>query len=156
MNNITIMLLIFTIVILLIMMIILLIKIRKIEKKYQNFISKFDNKKSIEETLEGYFQVVNRVNEENNIIKSNYVNLERKVAGCVQKIGIVRYNAFDDVGSNLSFALAILNDEDNGVVINSIYGRTSSNIYAKSIENGTSKYVLSEEEIEAVTKAKNE
>ena len=73
----------------------------------------------------------------------------------MKKIGIVRYNAFKDVGSDLSFTLAILDDYNNGVVLNGIYARDSSNIYAKPIEKGPSKYILSEEEKEAVNKAIN-
>ena len=98
--------------------------------------------------------MVNNVNEENKIIKANYLNLEQQLNQCIQNVGIVRYNAFDDVGSELSFAIALLDNENNGFVINSIYGRTSSNVYAKSIENGTSRYALSDEEIKAVNRAK--
>ena len=90
----------------------------------------------------------------NKIIKANYLNLEQQLNQCIQNVGIVRYNAFDDVGSELSFAIALLDNENNGFVINSIYGRTSSNVYAKSIENGTSRYALSDEEIKAVNRAK--
>ena len=99
-------------------------------------------------------KMVNNVNEDNKIIKANALNIERQLNMCVQNIGLVRYNAFDDVGSELSFAIAMLDNEDNGFVINSIYGRTSSNVYAKTIENGTSKVTLSDEEIKAVNKAK--
>ncbi len=156
MIQIPVVLLIVILLILLFIMLLIIIKLMKLMKKYNNFISKFDDKASIEETLTNYINLVNNVNEENKIIKSDYVNLERKLSKCSQKIGLVRYNAFDDVGSDLSFALAILDDENNGIVLNAIYGRTSSNIYAKSVENGNSKYTLSEEEIEAITKAKSQ
>lgn len=65
-------------------------------------------------------------------------------------IGIVRYNAFNDVGSDLSFSVAILNRDQNGIVISSLYGREDSRIYAKPIENGESAYKMTEEEKEAV------
>lgn len=130
-------------------------KLVKIEKKYKEFISKFDCKQSIEETLKNYIELVNNVNEENKIMQANYLNLEKQISGCIQKIGMVRYNAFDDVGSDLSFALACLDNENNGFVLNAIYARNSNNIYAKTIENGTSKYTLSEEEIKAVSIAKD-
>ena len=54
-----------------------------------------------------------------------------------------------------SFALAILDDYNNGIVLNGIYARDSSNIYAKPVENGESKYVLSNEEKEAINRAIN-
>lgn len=72
------------------------------------------------------------------------------------KIGIVRYNAFKDVGSNLSFTLALLDNNNNGVVLNGIYSRDNSNIYAKPIKDGKSEYILSDEEKEAIEKAINE
>lgn len=131
-------------------------KLRKVERKYSEFISKFDKNENIEDTLKSYIEMVNNVNEDNKIMHANYLDLEKQINQCAQKIGIVRYNAFDDVGSNLSFALAILDNDNNGVVLNAIYARTSNNIYAKPIENGTSKYTLSEEEIRAVSKAKEQ
>lgn len=131
-------------------------KLRKVERKYSEFISKFDKNENIEDTLKNYIEMVNNVNEDNKIMHANYLGLEKQLNQCAQKIGIVRYNAFDDVGSDLSFALAILDNNNNGVVLNAIYARTSNNIYAKPIENGTSKYSLSEEEIRAVSKAKEQ
>ena len=83
-------------------------------------------------------------------------NLDLNMKKCLQKVGVVRYNAFDDVGSDLSFALAILDDKNNGYVLNGIYARDNSNIYAKPVENGKSSYVLSEEEKEAIYKAVNQ
>ena len=129
-------------------------RIKTLEDKYYSFIAKFDGNRSIEEVMNSYMKMVKNVNEDNKIIKANILNVERQLNMCVQNIGMVRYNAFDDVGSELSFAIAMLDNEDNGFVINSIYGRTSSNVYAKTIENGTSKVTLSDEEIKAVNKAK--
>ena len=68
----------------------------------------FDKNENIEETLKDYINMVNNVNEDNKIMHANYLNLEKQLNRCAQKIGIVRYNAFDDVGSDLSFALAVL------------------------------------------------
>ena len=129
-------------------------RIKNLEDKYYSFIAKFGGNRSIEEVMNNYMKMVKNVNEDNKIIKANILNVERQLDMCVQNIGMVRYNAFDDVGSELSFAIAMLDNEDNGFVINSIYGRTSSNVYAKTIENGTSKVTLSDEEIKAVNKAK--
>lgn len=66
------------------------------------------------------------------------------------KTGMVRYNAFRDTGSDLSFSLALLNEHNDGVVLNGIYARDMSNIYAKPIEGGKSKYALSDEEKQAI------
>ena len=68
---------------------------------------------------------------------------------------MVRYNAFRDTGSDLSFTLALLDENNNGVVLNGIYSREMSNIYAKPIENGKSTYTLSDEEQKAIERAIN-
>ena len=81
--------------------------------------------------------------------------IDRESKECLKKIGIIRYNAYKDTGSELSFALAILDEKDNGIVLNGIYGRDTSNIYAKPIEKGESKYALSKEEQEALKIAIN-
>ncbi len=156
MNNTTFILSIIINIMLTIIVLLFFYKLRKIENKYTSFISKFDKNDNIEETLKNYIQIVNNVNEDNKIMHANYVNIEKQLNKCAQRVGIVRYNAFDDVGSDLSFALAILDNEYNGFVLNAIYARNSNNIYAKPIENGTSKYTLSEEEIKAVSRAKEQ
>jgi len=129
-------------------------KLKNIEKHYSEFISKFNYDENIENTFKEIEKMVNNVNEENKIIKSNYKSLEKQLNECFQNIGIVKYDAFDDVGSKLSFAIALLDNKDNGFIINSVYGRSSSNVYAKRIENGNSLQTLSEEEISALNKAK--
>lgn len=139
-----------------IMVVIFFKKLKRVEGKYNDFISKFDKNENIEGTLKNYIDLVSNVNEESKIMQVNYKNLERQLNKCAQKIGMVRYNAFNDVGSDLSFALAILDNDNNGFVLNAIYARNSSNIYAKPIENGTSRYTLSEEEIKAVSRAKED
>ena len=75
------------------------------------------------------------------------------MAKCIQKVGIVRYSAFKDTGSDLSFAVAMLDENNDGVVFNGIYSREMSNIYAKPVKNGVSEYTLSEEEKEAIRRA---
>lgn len=72
----------------------------------------------------------------------------------LQKIGFIRYNPFDDAGGNISFALALLNAHDDGVVISSLHGREGTRMYAKSVKAGKSESKLTEEEIKAIEDAK--
>lgn len=72
----------------------------------------------------------------------------------VQKIGFVRFNPFDDAGGNMSFALALLSAENNGIVISSLHGREGTRIYAKSIKAGKSESKLTDEENLAINQAK--
>lgn len=131
------------------------INLKKLRTSYSKFMNKLGNGNNLEEMLQNYIKKVETVEARNEEIISYCKIIDYNIKRCSQKIGIVRYNAFKDVGSDLSFALAILDDYNNGVVLNGIYARDSSNIYAKPIENGTSKYILSEEEKEAVNRAIN-
>ena len=78
----------------------------------------------------------------------------RKRRAPVKKVGIVRYNAFHNIGSDQSFSVALLDSEDNGVVMSGIFGRESSTTYAKPVKLGASDYVLTEEEMDAIGLAK--
>ncbi len=70
-----------------------------------------------------------------------------------QKIGIVRFNPFKEVGGDQSFSIALLDSQNNGFVITGLYERETNRTYAKPIEKGNSKYPLSEEEKQAIEKA---
>ena len=140
-------------IILLIAFIYAITKLSKVNKKYKDFMQKLGNGKNIEEDLENYMYRVERVEKQNAEIVTYIKNLDEGLEKCIKKVGIVRYNAFKDTGSDLSFTLALLNEKDNGVVLNGIYSREMSNIYAKPVENGKSTYTLSEEEQEAIKRA---
>ncbi|MCR2805312.1 DUF4446 family protein [Paenibacillus soyae] len=70
------------------------------------------------------------------------------------KLGIIRYNAFSDGGSDLSFSLAIMNDEKDGAVFSGLHSRDNTYVYAKPIEKGQSSYPLTPEERKAIEIAK--
>ena len=119
---------------------------------------KDDFDENMDDIMNSINKIINDENEERvekqNVEIKNLIEITNKnMANCVQKIGIVRYNAFKDTGSDLSFALAMLDENNSGVVLNGIYSREMSNIYAKPVENGKSKYTISEEEMEAIQKA---
>lgn len=142
-------------ILLLIITIVQTFKVRKLEKRYRNFISKLSRGSNFEAMLREYVEAVENVKNENVQIRKENEKLENRLVKCMQKIGIVRYNAFIDTGSDLCFALALLDFEDNGVVINGVYSRdNTTTTYAKPVQNGTSKYTLSKEEQEAIEKAK--
>lgn len=146
--------LLITIIILVILYIINTIKLSKIKNNYTQFMNKLGKNTSIDEDLRKYILAVEKVEQENKETQEAINNLKYNIEECIQKVGMVRYSAFSDVGSDLSFALALLDNKNNGVVLNGIYGSDSSNIYAKPVTNGISKYALSKEEKEAIEKAK--
>ena len=107
---------------------------------------KLGNGNNIDEMLKKYLSDVREIKKDNSEIKAYYTKLDNNIDSCIQKIGLVRYNAFKDVGSDLSFAVALLDGNDNGIVLNGLYGSESSNIYAKPIKNKKSTYQLAQEE----------
>ncbi|MGB9679701.1 MAG: DUF4446 family protein [Thermoanaerobacteraceae bacterium] len=128
-------------------------KFIKINSKYKKVIKSL-NKGDI-------FDAVSEISKENEDIKEdlkkmqlNYNMLEKEVKTSIKKVGIVRYNAFSDVGSDLSFSIALLDSNDNGIIISGIYGRNDTATFAKPIEKSQSKYPLSAEEIQAIERAK--
>ncbi|WP_301860816.1 DUF4446 family protein [uncultured Megasphaera sp.] len=72
---------------------------------------------------------------------------------CFRKIGFVKYNAFDNIGNNLSFAFTVLDGKDDGFCLSSVYGRSESRIFAKPITAGKCLYGMSEEEKESLDNA---
>lgn len=142
-------------IILVLLVIILMAKLSSLNKKYKKFLEKLGNGNNIEEDLETYMYRVEKVEKQNAEIANYVKTLDEDLTRCIQKVGIVRYNAFKDTGSDLSFTLALLDEHNDGVVLNGIYSREMSNIYAKPVKNGESSYTMSEEEKLAVQKAMN-
>lgn len=140
----------FTNIVLVILLIFCILKIIKMSHDYTLFIHKIGNGNDLDKLIKNYLDDVKSIKNDNAQIKAYYTKLDHDVNSCIQKIGLVRYNAYEDVGSDLSFAIALLDNNNNGVVFNGLYGSESSNIYAKPIKNGESIYQLSSEEKYAI------
>jgi hypothetical protein len=76
-----------------------------------------------------------------------------QIEGSVRRVGVLRYDAFEDVGGRLSFSCALLDEHGTGVVLTSINGRQETRVYAKPVTQGQSTYNLSREEEEAIRQA---
>lgn len=88
------------------------------------------------------------------ILKKRLGIVEEELPKDIRRIGLVRYNPFSDSGGDQSFALALLDEHKDGVVISSLYGREMNRVYAKKIEKGKAeKYPLTEEERRAINEA---
>ncbi len=81
--------------------------------------------------------------------------LENRMSFSIQNVGIIRYNAFNDVGSDLSYSIALLDDNYNGLILTGIHGRVETVSYAKPIVDGKSNYNLSVEELQALERARS-
>ena len=123
-----------------------------LKKRYRKMMAGADGA-NLERMLIGHIDETKAVVEENARIKEE----NKRIAGLLQmaltRVGVVRFRAFEDMGSDLSYAVALLDAENNGVILSSIFGREDSRSYVKPIEAGTSTYTLTEEEEEALHKA---
>lgn len=86
---------------------------------------------------------------------SRLANCEREALVSFKKLGVVHFNAFDDVTGNLSFALALLNNNNDGIILTSLYGHNSCNTYVREITAGKTSTKLLDEEVQALEIAKN-
>lgn len=105
-------------------------------------------------TLEADLDAVDRLGRDLRGLAARTGALEAGGAGHIQHFGLVRFNAFDDTGGNQSFALALLDDGGDGLIVSSLHSRSSSRLYAKALRGGRSDMALSAEETEAVEQAR--
>lgn len=107
--------------------------------------------------IEDLFHKINgdlaSINRDINILEDNIENLETRMSFTIQKMGFVRYNAFGNKGSELSFTIALLDAYNNGFVLTSIYGRDQAVIFGKPIQNANCNVPLSPEEMTAINRA---
>jgi len=144
-NNVIIFTLIVLILIICIWNIILSTRLNSIEGKYKKFM-RGSSVKNFEGMLLDHLSEIEAATERVNIINEDFINLKNQMDKCFQKCNIIRYNAFNDTGSDLSFSIAMLDNFNDGFIITGIYGRNESISYAKPISKGASKYPLSVEE----------
>lgn len=131
------------------------IRLRKLSKKYQKFIEGKDGK-SLEDEILKRFSEIDSMKEELKQSNVKLSEISETLASTYQKMGIVKYDAFKEMGGKLSFAMALLDDSNSGIVINSMHSsREGCYTYAKEIIRGESFVVLSEEEKEALQMALN-
>ena len=140
-------------IVLFILVIISYARISKMNKNNKEFMQKLGTGKDIGEDLDNYMERIIELEQALSETHSYCKQLENKMKNCVQKIGVVRYNAYNDAGNDLSFAVALLDEKNNGIVFNGIYSREMSNIYAKPIADGRCEYNITKEENEALKKA---
>ncbi len=128
-------------------------KVNKLRRRFERFMTPNSKNHNVEAMLLENIKVMNEIKQENQLIKLEQDYINGRLKTCIQYMGIVRYNTFEDVGGDLSYAIALMDENKNGVVLNSLYYRQGCYTYGKPIIAGESKYQLSEEEQEAINKA---
>ena len=142
-------LMLFTVAVLVVLFIVQMNKYKKLEHRFRAFMTGADGA-SLEEDMAVLFSDVRKLKEHDLIHKNDIVEMKRLLLNCFQKVGIVKYDAFREMGGQLSFSIAMLDQKDNGFVMNSVHSASSSYVYTKEIENGRSAIELSDEEKEAL------
>ena len=140
-------------VILLVMMIVNMVQTSKLKKKYETFM-KGKNAKSLEETLIKRLDQIDSLIEANKANEDNIKKIFSNMRFTFQKIGLVKYDAFNEMGGKLSFSLALLSESNSGFVLNAVHSREGCYTYIKEIIDGNSVLTLAEEEKEALEIAK--
>ena len=124
----------------------------KTEKRLKRF---FLGKKAkdLEENLSILENDITKLKTAKENTEKEIVQINTKLRKSIRGLETVRFNPFPDQGSNQSFAIGMLNEENNGLVLSSLYSRERMSIFAKPIKNGKSEYELTTEEKEALEKA---
>ena len=110
--------------------------------------------KDLEDTIISLETEINKLNKAKDTIEKEIATVNTKLKKSIRGLETIRFNPFPDQGSNQSFAIGMLNEEGDGLVISSLYSRERMSIFAKPVKNGRSEYELSVEEKEALVKAK--
>ncbi|MDE6961245.1 MAG: DUF4446 family protein [Lachnospiraceae bacterium] len=140
--------------VLIVLYIVCLFRIKKLQKAYNHFMSGKDMK-SMEDVLWRQFDRIEILEEADKDKRRELNDLQITMQNAYQKSGLVKYDAFREMSGKLSYALALLDQNDNGVIVTSMYSREGCFSYAKEVIMGESSINLSEEEKEALKKAIN-
>lgn len=143
--------LVLLVLVLIIIMCVNAIKMKKLKRRFERFMSKEDV--NLEELLVQYTKKLNVLLQNEKEMQTSIEYMEKVVKNCVQKVGVVRYQAIQNMGADLSYTVALLDENNDGVVFNGIYGRDGCYTYAKPIVEGKSSYNLSDEEVQAIENA---
>lgn len=119
-------------------------------------ITQGDGGRSLEGVLEAHLERVQEVSREVDALTARAAVLEADSRRAFSRVGLVRFNPFEDTGGNQSFALALLDSREDGVVISSLHSRAATRLYAKAIAGGKPEGALSDEESKAVEHARSE
>lgn len=140
------------VLVLLILVIVNIVQMRKLKNNYNLFMTG-KNAESLEDVIRKRFEQVDSLIEANTENKEHIECLYKKMRMAYQKMGLVKYDAFNESGGKLSFSLAMLDERNNGYIINAMHTREGCYTYIKEIIDGNSIIVLSQEEKDALKMA---
>ena len=140
-------------IVLLFLVIYQIYSVSRMKSRYQELMTGVEGA-NLENMLLAHIKEMKRVSEESRKLKEENKRLDTLLKTATTRIGVVRFSAFADMGSDLSYAVAMLDSHNNGVIFSSIFAREDSRSYVKPIEGGRcANYKLTREEAEALEKA---
>ena len=143
------------IVLLFILLLVTMIKDANTRKKYRIFMDG-ENGKNLEKAILDKFSAIDELTEDTKKIHEQLEDIDGRLVTAYQKIGLVKYDAFKEIGGKLSFVLVLLTAENNGFILNSMHStREGCYTYTKEVVNGEAFVILSEEEQQALEEAKS-
>jgi hypothetical protein len=140
------------VVALVILLILTMLRLRRLERRYQRLVLGTEGG-SLGQVLEEHLANVRAALQEVAVLGQVTRETEARLRAAIRHVGLVRFNPFADTGGDLSFALALADDEGNGLVLCSLHGRSEGRIFAKPLAQWASSYTLSTEEAQAVSRA---
>lgn len=130
----------------------LLVRVRSLNRRLQRLTAGATGV-SLERVLVDHLARAEQVDTRQRQVEQRVSALEDRIPLCVQHVGLVRYDAFEDVGGQQSFSLAMLDALQNGIILTSVYSRSDVRVYAKAVRQGQPSHPLSEEEQQALRNA---
>lgn len=153
--GIIILLMVVLIIILAVITISMSMRLSRLTRRYRLFMKGNDGK-SIEDAFAARFEALDKLEEQCGKNSSDLKLIKRNLGKTLTHHGIVKYDAFDDVGGKMSFVLAMLDSDNSGFILDTIHSRDNCFVYIKEIVKGESYIMLSKEEIEALKQASND
>ena len=144
--------LIILVIVLLVSVVNMNMKMNRLQRRYNLFMKGSDGK-SVEKAMSSRLRELGKLRSGQEKSREDLMDLQHQYNTMLCKYGIVKYDAFEDVGGKMSFALAMLDQTNTGFVLNAIHSRDNCYLYLKDVVKGTSYIMLSDEEIEALRRA---
>lgn len=128
------------------------LRLRHLRRTWNHWLSEADGT-SLERALQAHMKERAELRDQFQALENRLGNAERKVGSAVRYLGMVRYDAFDDVGAAQSWSLAFYDEKGDGAVLTCLYGRTDCRVYSKVLDGGKSDRSLTGEEQAAIEAA---
>ncbi|MHB0858956.1 MAG: DUF4446 family protein [Anaerolineae bacterium] len=128
-------------------------RLARVERRYSNLLTGVDGA-NLEQVLNQHLDITRRSSKLALSTAANLEEIEARLRMAIQHVGVVRFNPFADTGGDLSFALAVADADGYGFVLSSLHGRGDARAYIKPLSNWSSSYALSDEELQAVSSAR--